>query len=250
VAADGLVVEVLRHEPLVALLPVTHPLATQINLELTDLREEPFIGYPSSPPSSVHLAVTSVCRQAGFSPQVRQEVAETSSLVALVAAGLGVALAPASVRHLRISGVTHRPLRGPAQATVPLAVAYQKGPVSPLVRGYLETTRAVLSSQKQPTRPVIRIRRAVPSREHLMPAAPKRRCWPPVLDAPPRQHVVRGTDPGPARAQERPDLAADAGRVGGPGTGVRVLLGLNRLSRSVEGSSVSAIHGVSVLTGT
>ena len=30
-----------------ALLPVTHPLATQINLELTDLREEPFIGYPS-----------------------------------------------------------------------------------------------------------------------------------------------------------------------------------------------------------
>jgi DNA-binding transcriptional LysR family regulator len=151
VAADGLVVEVLRHEPLVALLPVTHPLATQINLELTDLREEPFIGYPSSPPSSVYQAVTSACRQAGFSPQVRQEVAETSSLIALVAAGLGVALAPASVRHLRISGATHRPLRGPAQATVPLAVAYQKGPVSPLVRGYLETTRAVLRSQKQPS---------------------------------------------------------------------------------------------------
>jgi DNA-binding transcriptional LysR family regulator len=82
---------------------------------------------------------------------VRQEIAETSSLVALVAAGLGVALAPASVRHLRISGVTHRPLRGPAPATVPLAVAYQKGPVSPLVRGYLETTRAVLRSQKQPS---------------------------------------------------------------------------------------------------
>jgi hypothetical protein len=60
-------------------------------------------------------------------------------------------LAPASVRHLRISGVTHRPFRGPAQATVPLAVAYQKGPVSPLVRGYLETTRAVLRSQKQPS---------------------------------------------------------------------------------------------------
>src|ERR1700749_1194379 len=112
VAADGLVVEVLRHEPLVALLPVTHPLATQINLELTDLREEPFIGYPSSPPSSVYLAVTSACRQAGFSPQVRQEVAETSSLVALVAAGLGVALAPASVRHLRINGLTHPPPRG------------------------------------------------------------------------------------------------------------------------------------------
>ena len=62
-----------------------------------------------------------------------------------------VALAPASVRHLRINGVTHRPLRGPAQPTVMLAVAYKKGPVSPLIRGYLETTRAVLRSQKQPS---------------------------------------------------------------------------------------------------
>ena len=151
VAADGLVVEVLRHEPLVALLPVTHPRATQINLELTDLRHEPFIGYPSSPPSSIYQAVIGACRQAGFTPTIRQEVAETSSLVALVAAGLGVALAPASVRHLRINGVTHRPLRGPAQATVMLAVAYKKGPVSPLVRGYLETTRAVMRTQKQPS---------------------------------------------------------------------------------------------------
>ena len=80
-----------------------------------------------------------------------QRYAETSSLVALVAAGLGVALAPASVRHLRINGVTHRPLRGPARATVMLAAAYKKGPVSPLIRGYLETTRAVLRSQKQPS---------------------------------------------------------------------------------------------------
>jgi hypothetical protein len=62
-----------------------------------------------------------------------------------------VALAPASVRHLRINGVTHRPLRGPAQISVPLAIAYKKGPVPPLMRGYLETTRAVLRSQKHPS---------------------------------------------------------------------------------------------------
>jgi hypothetical protein len=48
-----------------------------------------------------------------------------------VAAVLGVALAPVSVRRLRINGVTHRPLRGPAQATVTLAVAYKKGRVLP-----------------------------------------------------------------------------------------------------------------------
>jgi DNA-binding transcriptional LysR family regulator len=93
----------------------------------------------------------SACRQAGFTPHIRQEVAETSSLVALVAAGLGVALAPASVRHLRINGVTHRPLRGPAQVTVMLAAAYRKGPVSPLVRGYRHR-RSVARARSRPRR--------------------------------------------------------------------------------------------------
>jgi hypothetical protein len=55
------------------------------------------------------------------------------------------------VQRRNQGGVTHRPLRGPAQATVPLVVAYQKGSVSPLVRGYLETTRGVVRSQKRPS---------------------------------------------------------------------------------------------------
>jgi len=148
VHAEGLVIEVLRKEPLVVLLPVTHRLATQVDFRLYDLRLEDFISYPSSPPSSVYQTVTAACRQAGFTPRIRQEVAETSSLVALVAAGLGVALAPASVRHLRINGVTHRPIRD-SDVTLPLAVAYRSGPVSPLVRGYLETARAVMRKQRE-----------------------------------------------------------------------------------------------------
>ncbi len=64
--------------PLVALLPVTHPRATQINPELTDLRDEPFIGCPSSPPSSIRQAVISTCRQAGSTPRIRQEAGEPS----------------------------------------------------------------------------------------------------------------------------------------------------------------------------
>ena len=57
VNAEGLVVEVMRDEPLVVLLPVTHPLASGVDLDLYDLRNEDFISYPSSPPSSVFLAV-------------------------------------------------------------------------------------------------------------------------------------------------------------------------------------------------
>lgn len=151
VVAEGLVVEVLSDEPLVALLPVNHPLASKSVVNLADLRGEEFITYPSSPPSSVYQTVTAACRQAGFTPKVRQEVAETSSLVALVAAGLGVAVAPASIRHLRIAGVTHRPIRG-TDASVSLAVAYRREAVSPVIRGYLEIARAVLRKQKDVSR--------------------------------------------------------------------------------------------------
>jgi len=147
VNGDGLVIEVVREEPLVVLLPVNHPLASRVDLDLTDLRNEDFISYPSSPPSSVFLTTTDACRQVGFTPRIHQEVAETASLVALVAAGLGVALAPSSVRHLRIPGVTHRPLRAP-ETTVTLALAYKQGPVPPVVRGYLETVRSVLRKQR------------------------------------------------------------------------------------------------------
>jgi DNA-binding transcriptional LysR family regulator len=147
VNADELVVEIMREEPLVALLPVTHPLASRVDLDLFDLRDEDFISYPSSPPASVFLTATAACQQAGFTPRVHQEVADTSSLVALVAAGLGVALAPASIRHMRIPGATHRPLRGPAP-TMTLALAYKAGPVPPVVRGYLETARSVFRTQR------------------------------------------------------------------------------------------------------
>jgi DNA-binding transcriptional LysR family regulator len=143
VTAQGLVVEVMREEPLVLLLPQSHPLTAGVEVDVRDLRDEAFIGYPSSPPSSVFLSVMAACQQAGFTPRVHQEVPETSSLVALVAAGLGVAMAPASVRHLRIPGVTHRPLGRPVPS-VTLALAYKAGPVPPVVRGYLETARSVL----------------------------------------------------------------------------------------------------------
>ena len=55
-------------------------------------------------------AVMEACRQAGFTPREVIEVRETSTLVAFVAAGLGVALIPASVRSLALDGVAYREL--------------------------------------------------------------------------------------------------------------------------------------------
>jgi DNA-binding transcriptional LysR family regulator len=100
----------LRNEPLIAALPADEPAALPESVALTDLRRRTFITHPSGFRSAMFGAVLEACRQAGFIPHEVIEVRETSTLVAFVAAGLGVALIPASVRALALEGVAYRPL--------------------------------------------------------------------------------------------------------------------------------------------
>ncbi|GAA0938667.1 LysR substrate-binding domain-containing protein [Kribbella koreensis] len=125
-------VRVLRREPLIAVLPTQHPLAASDKVRLSDLADDPFITYPSHNRSVVYDAVLDTCQHAGFVPATMHEVAETSTLVSFVAAGLGVALVPASVQHLQITGAAYLPLAG-TTSEVELALATRADEPSPLV---------------------------------------------------------------------------------------------------------------------
>lgn len=146
VSNSGLAVETIRNERVVALLASRHPATVQREIDLGDLRDDWFISYPDQPPSTMYTIMISACRTAGFAPKIRQTVADSAALVALVAADMGVALVPASLRHLKINGATFRPLSSPRISTQ-LALAYRGTAVSPLVRGFLETARAVVRSR-------------------------------------------------------------------------------------------------------
>ncbi|WP_305784058.1 LysR family transcriptional regulator [Symbioplanes lichenis] len=102
-------------------------------LDLRSLADEPFIAHPSRRKSSMHQSMLDACHAAGFEPREIIEVRETSTLVTFVAAGLGVALVPASVRSLGIDGVAYVPLTGVAP-TVELVMATREGDTSPGVR--------------------------------------------------------------------------------------------------------------------
>jgi DNA-binding transcriptional LysR family regulator len=143
VHARDIEVRVLRREPLIAVLPETHPLAAADTVRLVNLRDEPFITYPSHHRSVVYDAVLDACQRVGFSPTKVQEVAETSTLVAFVAAGLGVALVPASVRHLRITGATYLALAGTTEE-VALAVATRADDSSPHVARVLARVETLI----------------------------------------------------------------------------------------------------------
>jgi DNA-binding transcriptional LysR family regulator len=136
--------KVLRREPLVAVLPEAHPLAALEAVPLPDLRAEPFVSFLSQHRSVTFDAVFDACLAAGFEPDVRQEVAETSTLVSLVAAGLGVALVPESVQHLRVTGAVYRPLEG-EPAGIELAVARRAREDSPHIGRILALAERLLT---------------------------------------------------------------------------------------------------------
>jgi DNA-binding transcriptional LysR family regulator len=147
----GLNVLVFRREPLIAVLPEGHELADRKSVPLVELQTEPFICYPSHNRSVVYDAVFDACQRAGFRPSALQEVTETSTLVAFVAAGLGVALVPASVQHLHITGVTYRPLAGTTEE-VELAVATRAGEDSALLAQVMPRLRWLLGGGRPATR--------------------------------------------------------------------------------------------------
>jgi DNA-binding transcriptional LysR family regulator len=124
-------VHVLRSEPLIVALPASHRLTRAPQVNLHDLCDEAFISYPSQGRSVVYDVVVDACRHAGFVPRIVEEVAETSTLISFVAAGLGVALVPASVANLHITGTEYRPISGDP-ARVELAVALRSTDPSPL----------------------------------------------------------------------------------------------------------------------
>jgi len=83
---------VLFTEDIVALLPVSHPLANRSSLTLNELRNESFILFPEG--FILREVIMDGCIQRGFRPQVAFEGKDLDAIKGLVSAGLGVTLIP------------------------------------------------------------------------------------------------------------------------------------------------------------
>ena len=141
----GLAVRPLRTERLIVALPEGHRLADRRRIRVADLRHEDLVMHPARGRSVMHGLVTSLCREAGFLPRVRHEVAETSTLVTFVASGLGVAVVPEPVAALGVPGAVYRPLAS-SRARVELAAATRTGDDSAALERGLEVLRRVATS--------------------------------------------------------------------------------------------------------
>ena len=146
---SGVLVETVRRDRLLAALPEGHPLAVRDELRVNDLRDEEFVAHAGHGRSVMNSVLTAMCADAGFVPRVRHEVEETSTLVTLVSAGLGVAIVPEPTAALDIAGVCYRPL-APNSLGVDLAAARAEKANSPLLENVLAVLRQVARADGQP----------------------------------------------------------------------------------------------------
>jgi DNA-binding transcriptional LysR family regulator len=108
----GVEARVIDEEEMICALPSDHPLARRPRIAIEDLAEEPFVSFPANAGSSVREATVRACVAAGFSPRVVQEAPDSYTILALVAAGVGVTLTLTSCQHIQQTGLVYRPLAG------------------------------------------------------------------------------------------------------------------------------------------
>ncbi|MFJ9814649.1 LysR family transcriptional regulator [Streptomyces sp. NPDC101151] len=96
----------LLSDPLDVALPPDHPLATAPGLTLADLASEPWIFGGSNPWSDI---TRRACEAAGFSPHQGHSASGWTAILAMVGAGMGVALVPRTAAGRR-EGVVLREL--------------------------------------------------------------------------------------------------------------------------------------------
>ncbi|MEU7487857.1 LysR family transcriptional regulator [Streptomyces sp. NPDC042319] len=113
VTQAGVTTRVIDEEELVCALPSDHPLARRRRIPIAALADEPFVSFPANAGSTVRDATVRACEDAGFNPRVVQEAPDSYTILALVAAGVGVTLTVTSCQHIQQTGLVYRPLAGP-----------------------------------------------------------------------------------------------------------------------------------------
>ena len=139
---EDLEVKAFSQEPLMAVLPKSHPLSVHKRVPLESLADESFIVPKRDREPGFYEQLLIVCERAGFVPRVAHETTEIQVGLGLTAAGLCVGLLPASVRNLSMTGVVFKKLAEPVPEVV-LSVAWRRGALSSAARAFLKVAEEV-----------------------------------------------------------------------------------------------------------
>jgi len=137
---DRLDVVHLLDDPPVLLVAADHRLARRRKIDLAELAAEAWITREAHPVAS---ALLRSCREAGFEPKISFEANDYQEAQAMVAAGIGVAMAPRlTVVNMR-SDVRVIPLNRPAPTRRILVARLRERPPSPAGTAFVGCLKAV-----------------------------------------------------------------------------------------------------------
>jgi DNA-binding transcriptional LysR family regulator len=100
----------ISREPLMLAVPAKHPLAARPRIRMQDLAGEPLVMYSRTEGKYFHDKIVSLFGSTATPPRYVHHIAQTHTILALVRAGIGCAIVPASGQHLRLEDVVFRPL--------------------------------------------------------------------------------------------------------------------------------------------
>ena len=141
---EDLVVETVMMESLYVAMHKDHELVRRRTLAVRDLNNQPLILFPNNVRPTFADNVVSLFRDEGLAPNVVHEVEDVMTCIALVSAGLGMAVVPESAVNLQLPGVRYHPLRS-AEAKVDLSCVYRADNASPALMVFLDIVRKVRS---------------------------------------------------------------------------------------------------------
>ena len=143
--ARDLRLSVIDREPLLLALPTGHPLANRNSVRLAEVAGDAFVSQPRKLAATLYDRLVKLATAAGFQPTIVQHAQQINGLLALVAAGLGLALVPASMRAVRLAGVSYVPLED-SGAYLLLAVASRASDHSPALQQFLVTVAETVAT--------------------------------------------------------------------------------------------------------
>ncbi|WP_028221205.1 LysR family transcriptional regulator [Paraburkholderia oxyphila] len=140
----------IAREPLVVAMPAELSARTggptdhdggETPVSLADLADVPLVVFPRHLAPGFHDTIMDCYGAAGLAPRVGQEAIQMQTIVSLVSAGMGIALVPQSLRHLRRTGVVYRPLAETAPM-IETGLVWRAAEVSPVLAAFIEIVRA------------------------------------------------------------------------------------------------------------